>query len=229
MSQRSASRFIPGEEVLAVQPWDFGSFGGAPRTQAQLLADDAARLAREETIRQEAQALGYEEGLADGEARAQARFDAYWKQQGEDTARRMSALVEALESRLLQAEQAIAQAVLSMSCDIARHVVRSELQTQAAQLQAVVQEATALLVGEGRTQRVRLNPADLDALREPLQATFADRVQWLPDASIEPGGCIVEGAGSVVDATLEQRWQRAVARLAIEAPWVKPEEAGDER
>jgi flagellar assembly protein FliH len=219
MSQRSASRFIPGEEVLAVQPWDFGSFGGAPLNQAQLLADEAARLGREESIRQEAHALGYAQGQADGEASAQARFDAYWKQQGEDTARRMSALVDALEKRLHDAEQAVAQAVLTMSCDIARHVVRNELQAPRPQLQAVVAEAVSLLVGDARTQRVRLNPADWDALRESLSAAFGERVQWLPDASIEPGGCVVESAGSVVDATLQQRWQRAVARLGLDAPW----------
>ncbi len=222
MSQRGPARFIPGEEVLAVQPWDFGSFGGAPRTQAQLLADDAARLGREESIRQEAHALGYAQGQVDGEASAQARFDDYWRQQGEDTAQRMSALVQALEQRLLRAEQAVAQAVLVMSCDIARHVVRGELRANPQHLQAVVAEATALLVGDARTQRIRLNPADLDALREPLSAAFAERVQWLPDASIEPGGCVVESAGTVVDATLQQRWQRAVARLAIHAPWDAP-------
>jgi flagellar assembly protein FliH len=219
MSQRSASRFIPGEEVLAVQAWDFGSFGGEQRTQAQLLADEATRLGREESIRQEAHALGYAQGQADGEASAQARFDDYWKQQGEDTARRMSALVDALEKRLSDAEQAVAQAVLTMSCDIARHVVRTELQAQPSHLQTVVAEATTLLVSDARTQRVRLNPADLDALREPLSAAFGERVQWLPDASIEPGGCVVESAGSVVDATLAQRWQRAVARLGLDAPW----------
>jgi flagellar assembly protein FliH len=82
-----------------------------------------------------------------------------------------------------------------------------------------VAEATTLLVSDARTQRVRLNPADLDALREPLSAAFGERVQWLPDASIEPGGCVVESAGSVVDATLAQRWQRAVARLGLDAPW----------
>ena len=78
-----------------------------------------------------------------------------------------------------------------------------------------------------RPATVRLNPQDHALLEAALQQQpTAQRVQWVADASVAPGGCLVEQAGMVIDGSLDKRWQRAIAPLGLAQPW---EHGSDER
>jgi len=44
------------------------------------------------------------------------------------------------------------------------------------------------------------------------------------DPDLLPGSCLVESAGTVIDGTLQKRWQRAVATLGIDSNWEVPGE-----
>ena len=69
--------------------------------------------------------------------------------------------------------------------------------------------------------RIRVNPTDLSAIsratsdgRDPLQILTRDRdARWLPDASIAPGGCIVEGRERIVDGRVDIALERIYRRL----------------
>mgnify|MGYP006195741765 CR=1 FL=1 len=63
-------------------------------------------------------------------------------------------------------------------------------------------------------------------LREEIDAPG---VQWMADAAVPPGGCLVESAGTVVDGSLGKRWQRAIAALGLQSPWEEEEEGSDGR
>lgn len=51
-------------------------------------------------------------------------------------------------------------------------------------------------------------------------------IQWVADAAVPAGGCLVESGGTVVDGSVGKRWERAIATLGLESPW---QESGDER
>ena len=122
----------------------------------------------------------------------------------------------------------MAQQLLELACDIARQVVRQELSVNPNALQPVVREAVGMLVTEGRPATVRLNPIDMDAMAQPLREELdGPGVQWMADAAVPAGGCLVESAGTVVDGSLDKRWQRAIAALGLQSPWSEGE--GDER
>ena len=83
-----------------------------------------------------------------------------------------------------------------------------------------MREALDMLVTDGRPATVRLNPDDYAVVSEALRAEFADgSVQWVADAAVAAGGCMVELAGTVIDGHLEKRWQRAIAPLGLDLPW----------
>jgi len=90
-------------------------------------------------------------------------------------------------------------------------------------------EAVGMLVTEGRPATVRLNPVDMEAMAQPLREEVnAPGVQWVTDAAVPPGGCLVESAGTVVDGSLDKRWARAIAVLGLQSPWEEmPDEAKD--
>ena len=147
-------------------------------------------------------------------------MDEYIAQQGQEAAQRLQSVLQTLDASLIDMQQQMAQQVLELACDIARQVVRQELSVNPNALLPVVREAVGMLVTEGRPATVRLNPVDMEAMAEPLREEVnAPGVQWMADAAVRAGGCLVESAGTVVDGSIDKRWQRAIASLGLQSPW----------
>lgn len=228
MNMRNYTRFIPGEEIGAVEQWDFG----AVDSRALLLAaqakvqQQAVERAQDETVRQEGFADGFEQGRAHATQAAQHQMAEFLAQQAQTAAQQWARLFENAQAQLAAAEQGIAQGVLELACEVARQVLRRELTVNAQGLVPVVREALGLLLADGKSAVVRLNPADKDALTPTLETEFSGLALTLvADGTIAPGGCIVESAGTVVDATLAKRWSRAVASLGVSVDWELPHES----
>jgi flagellar assembly protein FliH len=225
---RNFNRFIPGEEVGAVSQWDFAAVDTASLLlAAQVQArEDAADQARTEAVRQEGYAQGFAQAQAQAAMETQQRIAEFTRNQGEETAQRLAALFASTSQQLQQSEQAIAQGVLELACEVARQVLRQELSVNPNVLQPVIREALGLLLVDSKSAVVRMNPLDLEVLEEPLRAEFSSlSLTLLADARVDRGGCLVESAGTVVDASVEKRWLRAVATMGLSVPW---QEADDE-
>lgn len=233
-SQRAYSRFIPSEEVGSVTQWKFGAMDGSDLLEAPVAEDEAEAVppemdeAARQALVQQACDDAYAEGFAQGQAQAalewQRRMDEYIANQGREAAQRLQDLMGALDSSLTGMQQDMAHQVLALACDIARQVVRQEISVNPNALQPVVREALKMLVTEGRPAVVRLNPDDMDAVAPALdEDAGAPGVRWLADPAVAPGGCLVESAGAVIDATLDKRWERAVASLGLDSPWQEEE------
>ena len=239
---RAYSRFIPREDVGEFTPWRFSPVDGSeallpkpevvaeavvvdPEAEAAALAvvaaEQAERQAQHQQERDDAYAHGQDKGREDAAAEWQQRMDDYIAHSGQEMAQRLDAVVQTLSASLEGMRQHMAQDVLQLASDLARQVVRQELRTNTTVLQPVVTEALDMLIADGRPATVRLNPADHAAVSAALRENFADTpVQWLADAQVPEGGCLVESGGTVVDGTLEKRWQRAIIPLGLESAWV---------
>ena len=239
-NQRSYARFIPSEEVGDFKQWTFSAVVGSdlvepapePVAEIPVAVDEAELQAQQALLQQQACDDAYAEGFAQGQAQTalewQRRMDDYIAQQGQDAAQRLQAVLQTLDASLIDMQQQMAQQLLELACDIARQVVRQELSVNPNALQPVVREAVGMLVTEGRPATVRLNPIDMDAMAQPLREELdGPGVQWMADAAVPVGGCLVESAGTVVDGSLDKRWQRAIAALGLQSPWSEGE--GDER
>ncbi|MFN7154671.1 MAG: FliH/SctL family protein [Acidovorax sp.] len=235
-SQRSYSRFIPSEEVGDFTQWKFGAVDGSdlvepepepePAPELPVEIDEAAQLALVQQACDDAYAEGFAQGQAETGLEWQRRMDEYIAQQGREAALRMQEVFQNLDATLIDMQQHMAQQVLDLACDIARQVVRQDLSVNPNALLPVVREAVGMLVNEGKPATVRLNPADMEALAQPLREEMdAPGIQWVADAAVPSGGCLVESAGTVVDGSLDKRWQRAIAALGLQSPW--SEESGD--
>ena len=237
-SSRSYSRFIPSEEVGDFVQWKFGAVDGSDLVEPEPAeavpelppeVDEAAQQALVQQACDDAYAEGFTQGQAETGLEWQRRMDDYIAQQGADAAQRLQATMQTFDASLIDMQQVMAQQLLELACDIARQVVRQELSVNPNTLQPVVREAVNMLVAEGRPAMVRLNPADMESLAQPLRAEMdGPGVQWVADAAVAPGGCLVESAGTVVDGSLDKRWQRAIAALGLQSPW-QEEDGGDDR
>ena len=228
---RTHSRFIPGEEVGAVTDWQFGAVDQSSlRFAAKLKAQEEAQAqAKESVLRQAGFDDGYSQGFAQGHAQAtlegQRQINEYIATQGQEAALQFGQLLESAQAQIAEQEQVMAKGVLELACELARQVLRHELSTNPNALQPVIREALGVLAIDSKAALVRLNPLDQDVLAEVLRTEFSGlSLTLLADTSIARGGCLVESAGTVVDGTLEKRWQRSVASLGLDSAW----EVGDD-
>ena len=223
---RNYARFIPGEEIEAVEQWTFNAIN----TVAQHLAAQAsAREAQEEvaqieSVRQQGVQAGYAEGVAKGRDQAQAevrqQMQDFLFTQGREAAGKLGQLFASAQAQLQEAEQAMAQGVLELSCEMARQVLRQELSINPNVLMPVLREALGMLAVDSKSAVVRMNPVDLDALGEQIHADFAGMdLSLRADITVLQGGCQVESSGMVVDGTLGKRWQHVVASLGLSSTW----------
>lgn len=225
---RLYARFIPSEEVGDVTQWRFGAVDGSDAVVEEPVEEDPVAVELDEAARQalvdqacaEAFARGEEQGRAQASLEWQQRMDEYVAGQGQAAAQRLDALIQTLDVSLQELQQHMAQGVLELACEIARQVVRQELRTNPQALKPVVQEALGMLVGDARPASVRLHPDEHALVGVALQQeAAAASVQWVADATLPHGGCLVEQAGTVIDGTLEKRWERAIAPLGLASAW----------
>ena len=228
---RNYSRFIPGEEIDAVEQWQFGAID----TAAQLMAAKVkAREVNEEEVQEESdRQLAYKDGFAAGlehgtlqaQQELQRQMQAFMSNQAQEAADKLTGLFESARKELQASEQATAQGVLALSCELARQMLRHELTVNTKVVMPVLTEAIGLLGTEFKTAVVKMNPLDIAALGEQIQADFAGlNVSLRADPDVLQGGCLLESAGTVVDGTLQKRWQRAVATLGLSSNWEVPGE-----
>ncbi|MBS7351312.1 MAG: flagellar assembly protein FliH [Comamonas sp.] len=177
-----------------------------------------------EQTRQEAFNEGLEQGQEQGQEQThkewQEHFAEFQQNQGQEVAQRLAQVVQQAQGGIAQLQQQVAPDLLQLACDIARQVVRQELRTNPQALMPVVREALDMLGAETKPAVVRLHPADWQVLESHLRAAMPNpKIEWLADASVQPGDCLVQSQGAQVDGSLEKRWQRAVAALGLVSTW----------
>ena len=223
---RAQAKFISGDQLGAVTDWNFGavdqaSLRFAAKVKAQ--AEEQER-SKDDAVRQAAFSDGYAQGYAQGHAQAtldgQKQITEYIATQGAQSAENFAQFFGAAQTQLRESQQVMAKGVLELACELARQVLRHELSTNPNALQPVIREALAMLASDCKAAVVRMNPLDIEVFGEVLRQEFSNlSLTLLPDAGMTRGGCLVEAAGTVVDGSVEKRWQRAVASLGLESSW----------
>jgi flagellar assembly protein FliH len=232
---RAHSSFIPAEQVENATDWNFSAVDQAALRFAAKLKAQAIQeeLARDDSARKSGYSEGYAAGFEQGHAQAtlegQKQISDYIATQGQEAAAKFLQLFVTAQAQLEATEQSIAKGVLELACEVARQVLRTELSINPNVLPPVVREALSMLTADTKAASVRLNPMDIDVLAEEIQREFPNLVlNLVPDASMTPGGCLVEAAGTVIDGTVERRWTKALAVLGLDSVWEAPLEVSDD-
>jgi flagellar assembly protein FliH len=207
--------------LKAYELWQFASLADdAPKRTRHAAAEPApgpsaaAVAAHElavlrETARADGHGAGFAAGRADGLAAAQAEMD------------HLRRLAAAIAGAYADMQDETAEALLTLALDTARHVLRTELQTQPEAMLPAIREAVDL-AGGGAHPQLLLNPGDIGFVQRHLGADLTPGGWRLAeDARIEPGGCRITTTNGAIDSTLKTRWQRVVAALGRNDPWLE--------
>jgi flagellar assembly protein FliH len=203
-SDRIFTKHIPKEQVGDASTWKPRSLG----EQSQVSRSAAGLWSERERLAFE---RGREQGVLEAtEAAARVRAGHL---------ERIGRLIDHLQRQLDELASAGADAVLDLAIDVARQVVRREIETDRMLALPAVREAVALIADHTAHPRIHLNPGDFDLIRGELQADAVHRgCRFVADPSVEPGGCRVDSPQGQVDGTLRTRWNRVIATLGCQQP-----------
>jgi len=194
----SYARFIPREELGEFASWTPGSFGGfepPSRKAAAPEPEEPAGPTPEEWAAQvdAARQQGYEQGYRDG----MAALEAFKKSHAEQVNAQLGQFVQALDAEFDGLHGELAEAVTRIAVQMARQVLRSELQLAPSHVAKVAAEAVEAVLLSARARGARL----------------------VAHPGIERGGCRVESDAGAIDARVATRWAQAAAALGSDEPW----------
>jgi flagellar biosynthesis/type III secretory pathway protein FliH len=206
----SSSEEITG--MLAL-PWALDEFasndifpasGPSDAASTMHAAADSSHAMYSESERSRIEGEAYARGVADGERIARDQVAARVNEL-------LSSLTSAIDSIRIHESRWVGNAeenVAALAVGVARHIVQREITTDASAVQALVQRAIAQFPLD-QMVTVRLNPDDhaLCASISEGRAKAGD-VQWIPDAHITRGGCLVEGRERIIDGRIDTALER---------------------
>ncbi len=214
------ARFIPREELGGFATWQPGALGGAPAPQPGVQRDPPeTKVDPAEVIAAQLRAArqsGYQDGYRDGLVALESFKQTFANQ----ATTQIGALLQSLDTQLGGLQQQMARALAVAATQLARQVVRHELQADPRRVAKVADEAVEALLLSARHVTVRVHPDDHPLVAEGAAEVIAARgARLIEDAAITPGGVRVDSDIGVVDATIETRWRHAAAALGCEAAW----------
>lgn len=169
---------------------------------------------------QEARQSGYQDGYRNGLAALESYKQTQAAQMAAFMSDQVGGLVADLHHRLEALEQQLAGRVARVALELARQVVRAEVQQHPEHVVEVAEQALGALLSSARQIVLRLHPEDHALVQAQLTESLGARgVRLLPDAGLTRGGCVVESDIATVDATVEARWERAAASLGQRSSW----------
>jgi len=217
------ARFIPREELGSFETWNPGTFGGQgnappqsgvfktppPEPEKPPIPDIGVQL-------KAARQSGYQDGYRDGLAALEQFKQSFAAQM----AAQIGLLTNSYGQELDALQQDMARALAVSATHLARQIVRTELQSRPELVAVVAQEALDTLLMSARQITVRVHPDDHPLVAQGAADVLAERgARLLSDHTIARGGCLVESDIGVIDASIAERWKRAVASLGCEEPW----------
>ena len=222
------TRFIPREELGAVESWKLGSLdrraeprdaAGANHAAASASASASTGTAAEPTTAEwqaritAARQSGYADGYRDGLAALESFKSSFATQ----ATAQIGALIEALDQQFAALDGRTAQALAAVAAQLAKQVLRTELEQRPEVVAAVASEAVNAVMLSARHISVFVHPTDLPLVAEGAEEALSARgARLLPDATLARGDVRVTSDVGSVDATVATRWAQAVKALGVD-------------
>ena len=149
---------------------------------------------------------GYARGFAEGNAALQ-----------QHSVKELKQIILAIADASTHPDEAdLEQAVVSLSLEIARLVIRREVQIDDRLMLDIVQAGLEQLPGGSRNQPyVKLHPLDANVVRRHVSDN--PDVQIIDDPALERGACRVESGASVIHAGINDWLNNVAIQLGLEA------------
>jgi flagellar assembly protein FliH len=209
---------VPREEERDVKPLRAGDIEEIRRV-AHADGLEEGRKEGFEAGHQEGLKAGHVEGLATGEKQG---FEQGTEKGLDETRKDVEAKLERLETLMGELlvpiqrhEDELESALVNLTTVLSRAVLYRELSLDSSQIAAVVKKAMASLPSTSENVRIHVHPDDYQYVGDVAER-FEAKTSVVEDATIMRGGCKLETRHSLVDFTIEKRFQKAVQDMLSE-------------
>jgi flagellar assembly protein FliH len=211
---------IAKEQLTAYQRWELPSFSSAPPA-AQTAALALSTAAELQQIKQLAHQQGFKEGQHSGQEAGYEAGYATGAKLAQLEVTSLHELIHTLEDGLTQLDQDVAQTLVDMSISIARKMISQTMEVKPELILELVREAIAQLPQFNQNPHLLLNPVDAELVRKFMSDELS-HTGWkiFSDVQVRRGGCMVKTAHSLIDATLEARWERVLQSIGQDGSWL---------
>lgn len=201
------------------QRWEMASLAGEGRaTPKRAETKKPAAPEALTKILEDARIEGFKKGYAKG---LEGGYEA-GLQQAEEVRQQLAELTTSFQSALRQADEAMAETLLTLALDVARAMLKRSLDVDREQVLPVVREAIRYLPAVKKPARLLLHPHDAATVRRHLADELAEGGwQVVEDAAIERGGCVLDSASNQIDASNATRWKRICEALGQPGEWLQ--------
>ncbi|MCH8551274.1 MAG: hypothetical protein LAT62_05005 [Natronospirillum sp.] len=161
-------------------------------------------------------AAGRSEGLAagqeEGHTQAKETADAELKATLDDLTQRFGAAIQTLNEHETSLEQELAPVLRDLVLRLTQGLVVQALQQTPEQIEDIVHQAIQLMPPAHERMQIFLHPDDCSMLKgQGLH--WLEKVDLQPDNSLSPGGCQIKTRHSLLDYSLDERYQRQIQAL----------------
>jgi flagellar assembly protein FliH len=199
-------------QAAAVQRWAMPEVGGGPvvsrpREEKKSSAPNTVDVLRQAL--QEAEARGYQEGLARAQAETWPALEALAAR-----VKQLDAILQVLGQPLAQLDAQVEKELLQLVLAVGKQLARRELRVDPTQVIGIIRESLSQLPASARDVRVHLHPEDAATVRERLAEPTNERA-WtiVEDPTLTRGGCVVRTDMSQIDVRLETRISAVIANV----------------
>jgi flagellar assembly protein FliH len=200
---------LQAQTVLDEAAHDAEALLADARERARALVEDAA--ARADTIAQDARRRGHDDGFHAGREAADAEMD--------DMLVTMRGLLEMARVERHKLIEEAEPELVRLALGIAERVLHQQVALDRGVVVEMAKTAIARLI-ERDTVTVRVNPADLERMREHRDDLMAlgdiRNLRLLEDKRVDRGGVVVETDGGTIDARIGTQLGEARKILHIE-------------
>ena len=187
--------------------------------RALALVEDAER--RVAQIQNESRTQGFEQGVGDGRAAAQAEMD--------EMLETMRGLVEMARVERHKIIETAEPEIVRLSLAVAERILNQHVALDPGAVLENVRSAIARLVNR-ETVTVRVNPADIETMRQHRDKLMSmndiDNLRVIEDQRVDRGGVVIETDAGTIDAKISTQLREARRLLAVEDPISVSESTG---
>jgi flagellar assembly protein FliH len=208
------SSALPKEQQTAFQRWEMTSFGDVRPahlekvaqqervTQAELTAiRENAKTEAYADAYKDAYAIGYQEGEQAGRTEMQV--------QAAQILSELSELKKSFDNQILNAQNTIGKDLIALAVDLASAMTKHRFHHHADSIIEIVKEAIASLPSIQQPAQIFLHPDDCELMKDLMgEDLVRDGWRLISDYHLTRGGCRIETAQNLVDASVETRWSR---------------------
>lgn len=221
------SSVTPKSQLSAFQRWEMASFGDNRPAQAEekLMASTAAAKINQaeadqikKVARQEGYAAGYQEAYALGLQEGQQAGYASGEQEVRAEIASLQHVAHEFSGQIAAAGQQVGQDILRLALDLAQAMLKTKFEIDPDSIVPIVQDLVEQLPSVQQPAQIFLHPDDADIVKKRIGETLSEE-GWriVGDHHIERGGCKLETAHNLIDASYATRWQRLTEAIKRDA------------